>query len=88
MATEAVELQGCEHCSKEFPIETMRRMSDCWFCESCTDEFQKNFDVCDHKWSPHTDEMGDHGSYCERCSGFVRDEDMPRVATPHTEAGA
>lgn len=75
--SEIVELQGCERCGKENPIETMRLMEDCWFCKECTDEFDAEFKSCDHKWSPHIDSMGDPGQYCERCSGFVRDEDFP-----------
>ncbi len=75
----AEELQGCEHCGKDFPLETMRMMSDCWYCEGCTAEFQKHFDVCAHSWSSHVDEMGDAGQYCEHCSGFVRNEDFPRL---------
>jgi hypothetical protein len=54
-------------------------MEDCWFCESCTNEFREAFKICEHKWSPHTDVMGDPGQYCEHCSGFVRDEDFPRL---------
>lgn len=72
-----VDLQGCEHCGNSFPIETMRLMEDCWFCEKCTDDFQNHFDSCDHKWSPYVDQMGDPGQVCERCTGFVRDEDFP-----------
>jgi hypothetical protein len=74
--SEKIELQACEHCGNELPIQTMRMMSDCWFCELCAADFQKQFDACDHKWSPLTDEMGDPGQYCKRCSGFVRDEDF------------
>lgn len=72
----ATEMQGCEHCSKEFPIETMSMMSDCWFCEGCTADFRAHFDACKHDWSPHHDEHGDAGQICSKCSGFVRDEDM------------
>jgi hypothetical protein len=77
--SEAIELQGCEHCSKEFPIETMQHMEGNWFCEVCTNEFQEAFKICEHKWSPHTNEMGDPGQYCENCSGFVSDDDFPRL---------
>jgi hypothetical protein len=77
--SEQIELQGCEHCGKDHNLETMRMMSDCWFCEDCTADFQKHFDACSHKWSPHVDEMGDPGQYCEHCSGFVRDEDFPAL---------
>lgn len=77
-----VEMQTCEHCSKDFPIESMRMMSECWFCEACTDDFHKHFETCDHKWSPHTDEHGDAGKYCENCSGFVRNEDFRYIPAP------
>lgn len=76
-SSNVVEMQGCEHCSKEFPLETMRMMEDCWFCEACTNEFQEAFDTCKHKWSPYTDTMGDPGQVCEKCSGFVNDDDFP-----------
>jgi hypothetical protein len=75
--TETIDLQSCERCSKERPIETMTIMEDCWFCQECVDAFQKQFDACDHSWEPHTDVMGDAGQYCSKCTGFVRDEDMP-----------
>lgn len=73
------DLQGCERCSKEFDIETMSMMDDCWFCESCVADFQKTFDACQHQWEPHTDTMGDAGQYCSKCTGFVRNEDMALV---------
>lgn len=86
--TEQVELQCCEHCGKEFPLETMRSMDDCWFCAGCTADFQKHFDACDHEWSSDIDAMGDTGQYCQKCSGFVRDDDFddlfgaPSVSRP------
>lgn len=74
--SEQIELQSCERCDKDCSLESMSMMEDCWFCAECTADFQRHFDSCDHKWS-HTDAMGDPGQYCERCSGFVRDEDFP-----------
>lgn len=73
----AEEIQGCEHCQKSFPIGTMALMEGCWFCEECTTAFQNAFDACEHHWSDHRDEMGDDGKVCERCCGFVRNEDFP-----------
>jgi hypothetical protein len=70
------ELQGCERCREERPIESMTMMDDCWFCAECVADFDKTFAACDHAWKPHTDSMGDVGRYCTRCTGFVRDEDM------------
>lgn len=75
----AIELCTCEHCNKDRNITTMTIMEGCWFCKSCTDEFQATFDACDHKWSPHTNEMGEPGQYCERCIGFVANEDFPKL---------
>jgi hypothetical protein len=77
--SEQIDLQGCEHCGKEFNICSMRMMEDAWFCETCTSEFQEAFAVCEHQWSPHTDQMGDAGQVCEKCLGFVRDEDFGRM---------
>jgi hypothetical protein len=74
---ETIELQACESCEKEHPLDKMRMMEDCWFCEDCTNGFHSVFQVCDHKWSPYRRAMGDIGQYCDRCCGFVRDEDFP-----------
>lgn len=84
---ETIELQGCEHCNQEKNLELMVRMGDGWFCEDCYADFKTHFDACDHKWSPDVDDMGDEGQYCEKCSGFVRDEDflaMFGTSTPKT----
>ena len=75
--SETIELQTCERCSKDDNIETMTLMEGCWFCAPCVEDFQKHFDACDHKWSPYVNEMGDLGQCCERCTGFVCDEDFP-----------
>lgn len=72
------DMQGCEHCDKELPIERMRMMGECWFCEGCTEEWQQLFDKCQHEWrSGEFDEHGEPGQYCAKCSGFVCDEDFP-----------
>jgi len=76
---EKPDLQGCESCDKELPIEQMTSMEDCWFCPGCVEAFQKEFDACDHRWKPHTSTMGEPGRVCERCSGFVADEDAAAV---------
>lgn len=75
----AEDMQGCERCSKEHPIETMTMMEDYWFCAECVADFQQLFDGCNHKWEPHTDTMGYPGRCCSRCTGFVRDEDAHLV---------
>jgi hypothetical protein len=71
--TEAVDLQQCEHCDKEFPIGTMASMEDGWFCDGCMTEWLKEFEACEHKWSPepHISVMGETCKICERCSGLV-----------------
>jgi len=75
--TKMIELQTCEHCSKDFNIESMCSMEGCWFCSGCLEDFREHFKTCDHNWSPYVNEMGDEGQYCERCCGFVRNEDFP-----------
>lgn len=72
-----IDLQGCEHCEKEFPIEEMTMQEDVWICQGCYAEWKQHFDRCEHSWSPHVSTMGDDGQYCERCCGFVRNEDLP-----------
>lgn len=83
----ATELQQCERCGNESNLETCTRMDDCWYCAACTADFQKHFDACDHRWTPHTDSMGDDGQYCERCCGFVRNEDMADIAALRARDG-
>jgi hypothetical protein len=70
-----IELQGCEHCQKEFPIEEMTMMPDCWICQSCYDGWKQHHDKCQHSFVPHVAD-GDEGQYCERCCGFVRTGDF------------
>jgi hypothetical protein len=81
------ELQGCEHCGKEVPIESMTTMGDCWFCSPCTDEWRAHFASCKHVFTP-SHEHGDAGQYCEKCSGFVRDEDFLLLFPTNPTAGA
>ena len=39
-------------------------------------EWQELFKSCQHEWEPHTDTMGEAGRFCNRCLGFVRNEDF------------
>jgi hypothetical protein len=68
---EEIDLQQCEHCDKQFPVETMTTMDDGWFCEDCMSEWATAFSACEHQWEPYTDGAGDEGRICTRCSGFV-----------------
>lgn len=77
LPSEEVDMQACESCSAEHPIEEMHLSEDCWFCTSCIDEFKKHFDACKHEWEPHVSTMGDEGFYCSHCAGFVATEDFP-----------
>jgi len=81
------ELQRCEHCLQYAQIETMTHMSEAWFCQPCVENWKATFDACDHQWSPWVDEYGDQGQFCERCTGFVRNEDMADLAKPNGRAG-
>lgn len=71
---EPIDLQQCESCSKEYPIESMQMMEDDWFCEGCYVAWKQEFDACEHRWSQHTSTMGEPGRYCSKCAGFVADE--------------
>lgn len=73
---ETIDLQQCEMCLKEFPIEEMSSMEDVWICGGCYAEWKKEFDTCEHDWKPHTSVMSEPGRICEKCSGFVADEDV------------
>lgn len=64
------DLQGCEHCGKEFPIEQCVLMPDCWICERCYADFKAHFDACQHEWEPQQSEHNAPGRYCHKCSGF------------------
>ena len=77
---EPVDLQQCEHCDKEFPVETMTMMEDDWICDGCYKEWRAEFDACNHVWKPHTSTMSEPGRICERCNGFVADEDAPSLS--------
>lgn len=67
---ENVDLQGCEHCGKEFPVETCHMMSDVWICDGCYKDWKKIFDACQHEWEPEESEFGEPGQYCHKCCGF------------------
>jgi hypothetical protein len=77
--TEKPDLQGCESCGKEYPIESMQMMEDNWFCERCYVAWKQEFDACDHRWKPHTSSMSEPGRLCEKCSGFVADADAASI---------
>jgi hypothetical protein len=76
-ATTSDDLQACEHCRKEFPIEDMTTAGDCWICPGCYTEWKQTFDACKHEWEPHENEFGEPGKYCGRCMGFMVDEEKP-----------
>lgn len=75
-----VEMQGCEHCSAEVPIEDAVYSEGCYFCPKCYAEWKAHFDTCEHSWEPHYDEYGTPGRYCNKCCGFVADEKPPLTA--------
>lgn len=76
----ADELQGCEHCGKEFSIETMVMHDDCWICTGCHQEWSRLFDGCTHEWQPHVNSFGEYSQFCTKCFGIVRNEDMPLIS--------
>lgn len=74
MVLTKTDLQGCEHCGNEFPIEDCHMMVDTWICDRCYREWKAEFDTCDHEWEPETDQYGDPGRFCRKCHGFVIDD--------------
>lgn len=86
MTDPEIELCGCEHCDKAFPIEDMTMMGECWMCESCIDEWQAVFKACSHSWEPAIED-GEDGKYCEKCCGFVADRDFTSLF-PSPQEGA
>lgn len=73
VTVEPLDMQACEMCQKERPIEAMQLMEDDWICEDCYVAWKAEFDACDHVWKPHTSVMSEPGKICEKCSGFVAD---------------
>lgn len=82
--SEPIDLQGCEHCGKEFPIEQCTMMVDCWYCESCCAEWRAIFDSCEHDWRDDYQD-GEKGVLCRKCNGFMPDFEM---TTPGGKASA
>jgi len=58
-------LAECEFCHKRFREEMLVSLGDICVCQKCNDEWQKEYDACDHDWKP------DHyyGRVCEKCGG-------------------
>lgn len=77
---EPVEMQGCEHCSKEFPLDQMTMMGDYWFCQGCETEWRAEFDACEHVWEGSFED-GVKGCYCPKCSGFLEQFEMAATVT-------
>ena len=68
--SDTIDLQGCEHCAKDFTIENMTSMGDFWICQECYTDWKAEFDKCDHAWEPEDSEFGEPGRYCHKCCGF------------------
>lgn len=73
------DIQQCEACDARGPIESYTMMEDCWFCPSCTAEWEETFSTCQHEWVPATNQHGEASGYCHRCAGIVAIEDFPRL---------
>lgn len=76
-----LDLIGCEHCDKEFPLEDAARTADgCYLCPECQAEWAAIFAACAHDWDPAPahDEHGEEGRYCRSCHGFVVNEEPRR----------
>lgn len=80
MASE-IETFTCESCGKDFPIEEETGMlGDGHCCQACATEIGAVIAGCDHQFVPFTDNMGDDGRYCTRCTVFLRNEDVVTIS--------
>lgn len=78
--TETTDLQGCEQCGKQVPIEDAIPTADgCYLCAGCDQNWRALFDACQHQWKPRTNEWGESAAVCGRCSGTVALEDFPSL---------
>lgn len=83
--TDEIEMQGCEHCSKEFPLDQVTMMGEYWFCHGCEAEWRAVFDACEHQWEDSSDD-GVQGTYCPKCSGFIEGAVMTSTRPPYGPA--
>lgn len=74
--TDEEDMIGCEACGKSVPFEDAVMSEDCYFCPECFSLFRAEFRTCAHDWKPHISTMGEDGFICNRCSGFVANEDF------------
>ena len=72
-ADDSEEMQACEHCGSEVPLDDAVSSEGCWYCPKCFEEWRAEFDACEHDWDaePYYGEHGDEGRLCKKCSGFV-----------------
>lgn len=79
--SEKIDLQTCEACGEEGPVENFCMHDDVWICESCDADFRNAFASCKHQWETetHINNMGEEGRICSKCNGFVRLEDFADV---------
>ena len=78
---------SCWWCNASVPVaEAFSELEGDWVCAKCRAEWVEHFQSCDHAWEPYIEpNYGDEGQYCTRCSGFVRNEDMPHVMRSRTQ---
>jgi len=67
------DLMGCEACGKNFDYEKMHRHGDVYLCDDCHSESLKEFETCEHDWSPHQNSDGDDGRICSKCHFWMLD---------------
>lgn len=81
------EMVSCWQCKASVPVESaFSELEGDWICGPCQEQWQENFQSCDHAWEPYVEpHYGDEGQFCPRCCGFVRNEDMPHVMRSRTQ---
>lgn len=77
------DMQTCETCPAEHPIDNMRCHGEVYLCPKCSGEAYEAFRTCAHNWRPETDAFGDAVQRCNKCGGDVPDDQFERiVGTP------
>lgn len=73
------DLTRCDFCPAMISLEDAIPAGDGYICPVCWGKWRESFAACQHSWTPHDGEFGEAGQYCDRCMGWVADEDFPKL---------
>lgn len=73
-----VDTLPCECCNAVVPDDQIVSAGEVLMCPECWKAWQEEFAACAHEWETgHFD--GDDGRICNRCGGFLSDENFPTM---------